>query len=189
MLILHPAPERRLHLIMGLFRKSLTPEQALQKLRQYCGYQERSHQEVQQKLYDLGVWKQDHDAIIANLIEGDYLNEERFVRAFARGRFRMKQWGRVKIRYELQQRRIGDYLLKKAMTEIPEDDYRATMEKLVEDRYATLKGEQYMVRQKKTLDYLVSRGFELHLVKPILDALVRQNRTGKNEGEGSVGEG
>ncbi|RYY53445.1 MAG: RecX family transcriptional regulator [Chitinophagaceae bacterium] len=161
---------------MGIFRKSLTPEQATQKLKQYCGYQERSHQEVQQKLYELGVWKQDHDAIIADLIEGDYLNEERFVTAFARGRFRLKQWGRIKIRYELQQRRISEYLLKKALAEIQEEEYAVTLAKLATEKYDSLKAEQYMVRQKKTLDYMTAKGYEMHLVRPFLEDLVRANR-------------
>ena len=74
-------------------KKYLTKEQALQKLRQYCGYQERSHAEAQQKLWDLGVHRAEHDEIISTLIEEDYLNEERFAKQFAGGKFRMKDWG------------------------------------------------------------------------------------------------
>ena len=155
-----------------MFRKTLSKEQALQKLKQYCGYQERSHQEVQQKLYDLGVWKQDHDELIAALIEQDYLNEERFVTAFARGKFRMKQWGRIRIRYELKQRRISEYLLKKALAEIPEEEYLRTMQKLLEDKYDSLRSEQYMVRQKKTMDFMTARGYENNLVSPALRAYI-----------------
>ncbi|RYY62640.1 MAG: RecX family transcriptional regulator [Chitinophagaceae bacterium] len=167
-----------------MFKKTLTPEQALQKLRQYCGYQERSHHEVQQKLYDLGVWKQDHDSIIATLIEQDYLNEERFVKAYAGGRFRMKHWGRIKIRYELKQKKISDYLLKKAMAEIPEEDYRKVMEKLVTDKYDSLGSDQYIVRQKKTIDYMTGKGYETNLVIPFLNQLVRDRRDGAREETG-----
>ena len=164
-----------------MFKKTLTPEQALQKLKQYCGYQERSHAEVQQKLYDLGVWKQDHDAIIATLIEQDYLNEERFVIAYAGGHFRMKKWGRLKIRYELKQRKISDYLLKKALAQIPEEDYRQTMEKLVTEKYNGLSGDHYLVRQKKTIDYMSGKGYETHLVIPFVNELVRETRKGARE--------
>ena len=93
----------------------------MQKLKQYCAYQERSHHEVKSRLYDLGVWKKDHDEIIAALIEENYLNEERFAIAFAGGKFRMKQWGRVKIRYELKQRQVSEYCIKKAMKQIDEE--------------------------------------------------------------------
>ena len=102
---------------MSLNKKFLTKEQALQKLRQYCAYQERSHKEVQQKLWDLGVKRMDHDEIISTLIEEDYLNEERFAKAFAGGKFRMKDWGRKKILYALKEKGVSEYNIKKAMKE------------------------------------------------------------------------
>ena len=148
-----------------MIRKQLSKEQALQKLKHYCGYQERSHSEVKEKLYSLGVWKKDHDEIIAALIEENYLNEERFALAFARGKFRMKQWGRVKIKYELKQRQVSEYSIKKALKQIDEEEYMTSLKKLAEDRYASLKGEQYLVRKKKTIDYLMQKGYEPGLIQ------------------------
>lgn len=147
-----------------MYKKTLTKEQALQKLKHYCAYQERSHSEVREKLYQLGVWKKDHDEIIASLIEQDYLNEERFAIAFAGGKYRVKQWGRVKIKYELKQKQVSDYSIKKALKQIDEKDYRKLLQELADKKYASLKAEQYMVRKKKTMDYLVSRGFEHDLI-------------------------
>ena len=140
----------------------------MQKLKQYCAYQERSHHDVKSRLYDLGVWKKDHDEIIAALIEENYLNEERFAIAFAGGKFRMKQWGRVKIRYELKQRQVSEYCIKKALKQIDEEEYGQTLRKLAEDKYAALKGEQYLVRRKKTQDYLLQKGYEPELIKEAL---------------------
>jgi len=140
--------------------KKLTKEQALQKMRHYCAYQERCHRDVRDKLYQLGVWKRDHDEIVASLIEDDYLNEERFAIAFAGGKWRMKQWGRVKIKYELKQKQVSDYCIRKALRQIGEEEYLEVLEKLAEEKYAALKGEQWMVRKKKTIDYLVMKGFE-----------------------------
>jgi len=148
-----------------LIRKQLSKEQALQKLKHYCGYQDRSHSEVKEKLYSLGVWKKDHDEIMAALIEENYLNEERFALAFARGKFRMKQWGRVKIKYELKQRQVSEYSIKKALKQIDEEEYMTSLKKLAEDRYASLKGEQYLVRKKKTIDYLMQKGYEPGLIQ------------------------
>jgi regulatory protein len=145
-------------------RKQLTKEQALQKLKHYCAYQERSHSEVREKLYGLGVWKRDHDEIISALIEQNYLNEERFAIAFAGGKFRMKQWGRVKIRHELKLKQVSEYSIKKALKQISEEDYRRTLEKLIRDKYDSLKGDQYLVRKKKTIDYLLQKGYELEIV-------------------------
>lgn len=154
-----------------LYKKYLTKEQALQKLKHYCGYQERCHSEVKEKLYDLGVWKKEHDEIISTLIEEGYLNEERFAIAFARGKFRMKQWGRVKIKYEMKQKQVSEYSIKKALKQIDEEEYRELLAKLAKEKYASLKSEQYMVRKKKTMDYLFQRGFEGELVSEAMKAL------------------
>jgi regulatory protein len=154
-----------------LIRKQLSKEQALQKLKHYCGYQDRSHNEVKEKLYSLGVWKKDHDEIIAALIEENYLNEERFAMAFARGKFRMKQWGRVKIKYELKQRQISEYSIKKALKQINEEEYMDGLKKLADDKYASLKSEQYLVRKKKTIDYLMQKGYEPGLIQIAMSEL------------------
>lgn len=154
-----------------MYKKQLTKEQALQKLRHYCAYQERSHSEVKEKLYQLGVWKKDHDEIIASLIEDNYLNEERFAIAFAGGKFRMKEWGRVKIKYELKQKQVSDYSIRKALKEIKEEDYLKVLHKLAEEKYASLKSEQYLVRKKKTIDYLMQKGFEPALITSALNEM------------------
>ncbi len=152
-----------------LYKKTLTRDQALQKLRHFCGYQERCHQDVKEKLYNLGVKKREHDEIIATLIEEKYLDEERFAVAFAGGRFRIKQWGRIKIRYELKQRQVSDYSIRKALGQIDEKEYRAVLQKLAEERYASLKEEQGLLRKKKTMDYLLQKGFEMELVRGAME--------------------
>ena len=154
-----------------MFKKHLTKEQALQKLRQYCGYQERSHYEVKQKLWDLGVWKSEHDEILSTLIEEDYLNEERFAKMFAGGKFRMKDWGRKKIYYALKEKQVSEYNIKKAMKEISDEDYEKTLYSLAEKKYELLKGEQYLVRQKKTMDYLMQKGYEPDLISKAVKTL------------------
>lgn len=146
------------------YKQTPSKEQALQKLRHYCAYQERCHSEVKDKLYQLGVWKKDHDEIITALIDENYLNEERFAIAWAGGKWRIKKWGRVKIKYELKQKQVSEYCIKKALKQIEEDDYLQTLERLAAEKYASLKNEQYLVRKKKTMDHLVARGFEPALV-------------------------
>jgi regulatory protein len=156
--------------LAGIYKKYLTKEQALQKLKHFCGYQERCHSEVKEKLYSLGVSKNEHDEIISGLIEENYLNEERFAIAFAGGKFRAKQWGRVKIKYALQQKQVSEYNIKRAMKEIDENSYAATLQKLYEEKWNSLKGEQNrFVRMTKARDYLLQRGFESELVKKIMD--------------------
>lgn len=151
-----------------MYKKQLTKEQALQKLKHYCAYQERCHSEVKEKLYSLGVWKKEHDELISTLIEENYLNEERYAIAFAGGKWRVKRWGRVKIKYELQQKQVSDYCIKKALKQIEEDEYQRVLKELADEKYASLKADQYMVRYKKTLDYLTRRGFEPALIRQAL---------------------
>ena len=152
-----------------MYKKQLTKEQALQKLKHYCGYQERCHSEVKEKLYSLGVWKKEHDEIIAALIEEKYLDEERFAIAFTSGRFRLKQWGRVKIKYELKQKQVSEYSIKKALQQIDESVYLKVLQKLAIEKYAVLKDEQYLLRKKKTMDYLLGKGFEMELVRRVVE--------------------
>ena len=148
-------------------KKQLTAGQALQKLRHYCAYQERCHSEVKEKLYSLGIGKKGLDGIIATLIEEGYLDEERFALAFAGGKFRIKQWGRVKIKYELKQKQVSDYSINKALKQINEKEYIAVLKKLAEDKYASLKNEQPFLRKKKTMNYLLQKGYEGEMVRGI----------------------
>jgi regulatory protein len=152
-------------------KKYLTKEQALQKLRQYCGYQERSHYEAEQKLWDLGIRRADHGEIISTLIEEDYLNEERFATQFAGGKFRMNHWGRKKIYYALKEKKVSDYNIKKAMGELDEDAYRKTLEDLAEKKYELLEMETAPVRKRKIMDYLLQKGFESELISSVIKQL------------------
>jgi regulatory protein len=153
-----------------MYKKYLTKEQALQKLKHFCGYQERCHNEVKEKLYGLGVSKNEHDEIISTLIEENYLNEERFARAFAGGKFRVKQWGRVKIKYELKQKQVSEYNIKRALKEIDEAMYQTVLKKLYQEKWEQLKGEKNrFIKLTKTRDYLLQKGYENELVKGLLN--------------------
>lgn len=153
-------------------QQKLTPGQALQKLKHYCAYQERSHAEVKEKLYGYGLYKKEVDPIISTLIEENYLNEERFAIAFAGGHFRTKQWGRVKIKYQLKQKQISEYCIKKALQAIDEDDYHKTLEKLFDEKLKTLRSEKNIfIKKRKLQDYLLQKGFETELVRELLAAM------------------
>jgi regulatory protein len=144
-------------------------EQALQKARHYCAYQERCHSEVKEKLYSLGLWKTEVEEALSTLIEENYLNEERFAIQFAGGRFRMKYWGRVKIRYELKQKQVGEYCIKKALAAIEEEDYLRTLQKLGTNKWETLRGEENVfTRRRKLQDYLMQKGYEPALISGLM---------------------
>lgn len=154
-----------------MIKKTLTQEQALQKLRHYCGYQERCHQDAIEKLFQLGVRRNWHDEILATLIEENYLNEERYAIQFAAGHFNSRQWGRKKILFALKEKRISEYCIKKALKQLDEADYLKSLKDLAEKKYESLKNDQYLVRKKKTIDFLLQKGYEYELVTQTLKQL------------------
>lgn len=153
-----------------LQRKFFTKEQALPKLKHYCSYQERCHSEVVTKLYELGVKKKDHDELIATLIEEKFLDEERFAISFAGGKFRLKRWGRVKIKYALKQKQVSEYSIKKALDQIDKQEYFSSLEKLALEKYESLAGETTLLRKKKTLEHLLLKGYEPALINEVLQS-------------------
>ena len=134
------------------------------KLRHYCAYQERCHEEVRTKLLSLKIYGSDLEEIINKLIEDDFLNEERFAKAYAGGKFRIKKWGRGKIINELKKRKVSAYCIKKGMEEIGEEDYLNTLNKLLSATIKKYKTNNDYETKNKVARYLISRGFESELV-------------------------
>jgi len=145
-----------------MFRSgSLSLEQALQKVRHYCGYQERCHSEVKEKLYSFGLRKNDVEAALATLVEENYLNEERFATQFAGGRFRLKEWGKVRIKYQLKQRQVSEYCIRAALAAIDGEEYERTLGRLAAEKWMALRGEENIfIRKRKLQDYLTQKGYE-----------------------------
>lgn len=144
--------------------KWYSKEEALSKLQHYCAYQDRSHQEVRQKLMEWRVDAEWREEIIVELITENFLNEERYARSYARGKFRIKRWGRNKILQGLKQQRISAYCIKKAMEEIEPDAYIQTIDTLIKKKHAQVKGgDQYQLKQKLAR-YLIQRGYESPIV-------------------------
>lgn len=141
---------------------------ALQKLQAYCAYQERCHWEVNNKLRDLGIFGDTADTLIAQLIEDNFLNEERFAIAYARGKFRMKSWGKIRIQQELKMRHIPEYCIKQAMKALDtEGGYLETLERIIKQ-----KGLEYSdndpQKTSKLFAYAFRRGFESELIGQVL---------------------
>lgn len=149
-------------------KKKLTPNQATIKAQNSCAYQERCQQEMRDKLYEWGLYSTDVENIIANLISDNFLNEERFAKAFAGGKFRIKKWGRIKIKIELKKRKISDYCIKKGMQEIDEKDYSKTLNAIITKKLKENPKGKIQIRHYKVAQYAISRGFEGDLVWDIL---------------------
>jgi regulatory protein len=144
-------------------KKYLTPEMLRSKMEYYCAYQERCQQEVRNKLYELGGYTSDIEQTIAYLIENNFLNEERFAKAYAGGKFRIKHWGKIKIINELKSRYISSYCIKIALQQIDEDDYLDTLKKII-----IKKNPNYLhcspMQKQSIAKFAIGKGFEGNLV-------------------------
>ncbi|MEY3619751.1 MAG: hypothetical protein RLZZ391_117 [Bacteroidota bacterium] len=149
-------------------------EQAIQRIRHYCAYQERAQQEVRDKLYELGMTMDEVEEIMSDLIAENFLNEERFATQFAGGHFRIKGWGKVKIQHALQQKRVSSFNIKIGLKAIDQEAYHKTLEALAIKKWNSLKGERGLSRMAKTQAFLHQRGFEPILYQPIVQALYKK---------------
>ncbi len=150
-------------------KRNHTPNEALARIRHWCDRQERSQQDVRDKLYSWGLHHDDVEGLIAELIIGNYLNEERFARAYVSGKFRIKRWGRRKILDGLRAKRISDYCVRKGMEEIDEEDYLQTLNVLTEKKAALLASKSGAELRAKLLSYLAQKGYEQQLVWDAVD--------------------
>lgn len=156
----------------------LTPQQAVPKIKQYCAYQERCHAEVRNKLYSFGLFSKDVEVIISSLINENYLNEERFAVHYAGGKFRMNQWGKIKIKQSLKLKQVSEYCIRKALKEIDDSAYNKTFEKLAAQKLKTLKSEKNIfVKKRKLQDYLLQKGYESNIVSGFLNSAVSKKNS------------
>ena len=155
---------------MSLYKTKLTSEQALIKIQKYCAYRERSHKEVTEKLYSFGLWKNQVESIIVDLLNDNFLNEERYAKAYASGKFRIKKWGKVKIKLKLKEQRVSDYCIKKAVNEIDPEEYAATIKLLIDKKTIdySKKHEGWQLKSK-LINYLLQKGFEYDEIKRIIE--------------------
>ncbi len=149
-------------------RRSLTPEQAKAKAQSYCAYQERSQQEVRDKLYQWGLHPADVEASIADLIADNFLNEERFALAYASGKFRMNGWGRRKIEQGLQQKAVSLPLIRMALDSLDSREYRRQLQKILTEKARTERETNPYKRKHKLLRHAIGKGYEGELALQIL---------------------
>ena len=143
---------------------------ALIKAEHYCTYQERAQQEIRDKLYEWGLWSDDVEGIISELIETNFLNEERFTQAYVSGKFRIKQWGKTKIKQGLKLKRIPDKMIQRALNGIDHDDYLKAILTAAQKKAPLIKEKDAFKRNYKLVSYLMGRGFEKDLIIEVLKA-------------------
>jgi regulatory protein len=142
----------------------------------YCQYQERCHSEVRNKLYELGCRKTEVEELIAEVIEKNLLNEERFARAYARGKFRMKGWGKQKIIYELRLRKVSDYCIRKGLSEIDEEEYEQAVRKMIEKNWRVKGAKKSRAEVAKIFRYAYQKGYEKEITTAIINELIKEEK-------------
>lgn len=154
--------------------KTYTVEEALKSLESYCAYQERCHKEVREKLLSMRMIPEAIDHVISKLIQDNFLNEERYAKAYARGKFRIKKWGRNRIVRELKFREISKFNIDSALKEIHTDSYHQTLHELAVKKCEGIQEKNIWKKRKKLADYLLYRGWESHLVYEKVQELIPQ---------------
>jgi len=152
--------------------KSYTVKEATIKLMQYCAYRDRSHKEVEEKLREMNMIPAAQEQIIMELMQEDFLNEERFARSFVRGKFRIKKWGKIKIKQELKFKEISAPIIKIALAEIDQQKYTATFYELAEKKLRLIKEDDKFKKKRKLADFLLRKGYESNLVYETINELL-----------------
>ncbi len=152
--------------------KTLTPQQAREKIEKYCAYQERAHSEVRNKLYTYGLYRSEVDEILSDLVTDGFLNEERFAKAFAGGKFRMKKWGRVRIVHALEGKGVSSNCIRIALKEIDDNDYIDTLRTLLREKQQAVAAENVFVLRDKLSKFAIQKGYEADIVWTEIRALV-----------------
>nr|WP_314895937.1 regulatory protein RecX [uncultured Flavobacterium sp.] len=139
-------------------------KEAINKIEHFCAYQERCHEEVVQKLRSMKMDSEEIDTIMVHLITDNFLNEERFACSFARGKHRIKHWGKIRIVNELKSKKITQTLINVALKEISPEEYTETFHSLAERHWESIRETNALKKRKKFCDYMLRRGFESNLV-------------------------
>ncbi len=143
----------------------------LQKAAGFCAYQERTQKEVRERLAEWGIWGDEAEEMIVWLIENNYLNEERFAKAFAGGKFRMNNWGKIRIKQEMKFKGLTDNCIKIGLNEISNDDYLASIRNIIQKKGDKSDIENPFLRKHKLARYIIGKGFEQDLVWQLLEEM------------------
>lgn len=155
-----------------LQKPSFTVNQIKRKLEQYCIYQDRCHKEVEQKMKEYKLIPEARELILLDLMKDNFLNEERFAKSFARGKFKIKNWGKQRIVRELKFKDISTYNIKSALKEIDDEEYHTTIYRITENRNAVISESNIHKRKQKLIGFLMRKGFESELIYKVVNEIV-----------------
>jgi regulatory protein len=155
---------------MTTLKQQYTPKESKVKIAKFCAYQERCHQEVRDKLYAYGILPNDVEEIIYELIQNDFINEERFAKAFVRGKFNYKKWGRIKITQELKKRKISKYCINKGLGEISEEKYKVVLTEILDKKSKQFSSLKEYQKNYKAVQFAMGKGYESTIAWSIINS-------------------
>lgn len=148
--------------------KPLTPDQVLDKMAKYCAYQERCVKDVRDKLKTFEIPEEEKAKILDYLLDNRFVNDERFVKSFVRGKINQNGWGMNKIRFHLMQKSIDKELIDEALEQTGEEVYRQRLIDILKAKSKTIKAETDFEKKRKLAAYAMQKGFEGNLVWEVL---------------------
>jgi regulatory protein len=143
-------------------------EYLLTKIRGFCAFQERCIHDVEEKLKEWKVGQKHLENIIEQLIKEDYLNEERFARSYAGGKFRINHWGKTKIIYELEKRQVPDLIIQIGLQEIDDDEYEETLKEILQRKNREIREKDPYKRKQKLIAFGAQKGYDYGLIRQVI---------------------
>ena len=144
--------------------KPLTPDQVLDKMAKYCAYQERCVKEVRDKLKTFDIAEEEKSKILDYLLDNHFVNDERYSKAFVRGKVNQSGWGVNKIRFHLIQKGIDKDIIDEALGQTDEEAYRQRLIEILKTKAKTVKADSDFEKKRKLAAYAMQKGFEGSLV-------------------------
>ena len=149
--------------------KTYNIKEATEKIQHYCATQDRCQWEVERKLQEYGLDDYVKDSLLVDLILEKFINEQRFAESFCRGKFRIKKWGRIKIKNELKKKNISENCIQIGLKQIESSEYSIVLENLYIKKKDTLKDKNQFTRKGKIVKYLLQKGFESNLIWELIN--------------------
>ncbi|GAB4129200.1 MAG: regulatory protein RecX [Raineya sp.] len=151
-------------------KKVISIKEAINKMASFCAYQERSQAEVREKLYtEYLLSSEEIEFIIAELISQNFINEERFAKVYAGSKFRVKKWGKLKIKQALKKFHLTEYCIKQGLAEIQDDDYEQTLRELLSKKSKQISEGNPLKKKQKLLQYAIGKGYEMDIVLDLIE--------------------
>jgi len=150
-----------------------TVAEAKKRLEGYCSYQERCHKEVEEKLFKMRMIPEASELILLHLMENDFLNEERYAKSFARGKFNIKNWGKRRIEIELKGKNISNYNIDTALKEVDDEEYHNKIKFLAVKKYELLSEPNNFKKKQKLTNFLLRKGYENYLVYDVVKEITQ----------------